>query len=66
LLAALVESGYFDLVVQGHTPQASLSSRGKTLIINPGEVCGYLTGSSTCALYDTQTRTGRIVPIPGG
>ncbi|HON80733.1 MAG TPA: metallophosphoesterase [Methanoregulaceae archaeon] len=65
LLADLIESGLFDLVVHGHTHQASVSSHGRTLVINPGEVCGYLTGSQTCALFDTRSRKGTILPLPG-
>ncbi|NYT07801.1 MAG: metallophosphoesterase [Methanomicrobiales archaeon] len=65
LLADLIESGLFDLVVHGHTHQASVSSRGRTLVINPGEVCGYLTGFPTCGLYDTRSRKGVILPLPG-
>ena len=65
LLADLIESGLFDLIVHGHTHRASISSRGRTLVINPGEVCGYLTGSPSCALYDTRIRKGVILPLSG-
>jgi len=65
LLADLIESGLFDLVVHGHTHRASISSRGRTLVINPGEVCGYLTGTPTCACYDTRSRDGVILPLSG-
>jgi predicted phosphodiesterase len=33
----------------------------ETLVINPGEVCGYLTGSPTCAVYDSEQDEGRIL-----
>lgn len=65
LLADLIESGLFDLVVHGHSHRASVSFQGKTLVINPGEVCGYLTGHPTCALYDTRSREGVILPLSG-
>jgi putative phosphoesterase len=63
LLHDLVESGFYDLVVHGHTHRAEISRRGKTMVINPGEICGYLTGNPTCALFDTITRDARIVPM---
>jgi len=53
LLNALINCGGFDAVIHGHS-HANVSRRnGKTLIVNPGEVCGYLTGKSTIALLDT-------------
>jgi putative phosphoesterase len=63
LLMTLIESGVFDLVVTGHTHLAETSETGKTLIVNPGEVCGYLTGRSTVALVDTGTRRGEILEV---
>lgn len=52
LLKALVESGLYDVVIYGHTHQAAIERRGKTLVVNPGEVCGCLTGRSTVAVVD--------------
>lgn len=63
LLADLIESGLFDLVVHGHSHRAFVMKSGDTLVINPGEVCGYLTGNPTCAVYDTDSREGRILII---
>ena len=63
LLKALIESEGFDVVVHGHTHKAEVYRRGKTLITNPGEVCGYLTGKSTIALLDTVKREAKIVEL---
>jgi len=52
LLKALVESGLYDVVVYGHTHQAVVERRGRTLVVNPGELCGCLTGRSSYALLD--------------
>ncbi len=52
LLRALVESGLYDVVVYGHTHQAVIERRGKTLVVNPGELCGCLSGRSTYAVID--------------
>lgn len=62
LLNALVNLGVVDAVVHGHT-HTSIIRRGKTLVLNPGEVCGYLTGKSTLAILDTQKRDAEIVQI---
>ena len=63
LLDALIKCGGFDAVVHGHS-HANVSRRsGKTLIVNPGEVCGYLTCKSTIALLDTVKREAKIVEL---
>lgn len=51
IVDALVKSGSFDVVVRGHTHQAGTSGK-KPLLINPGEVCGYLSGRQTVAILD--------------
>jgi putative phosphoesterase len=63
ILSDLIESGLFDLVVHGHSHRAGIFRKGRTLVINPGEVCGYLTGKPSCASYDTDLALGTIFPI---
>jgi putative phosphoesterase len=63
LLEALIESQSFDLVVHGHSHNAEVSRRGRTLVVNPGEVCGYLSGRSTIALFDTVALQARIIEL---
>lgn len=63
LLDALINCDSFDAVVYGHSHANVSSKNGKTLIVNPGEVCGYLTGKSTIALLDTTKREVRIVEL---
>lgn len=63
LLKALINSGRFDAVVHGHTHKAEVHRIGKTLVVNPGEACGYLSGESTIALFDTDNRKAEIVEL---
>ncbi|MDR0470441.1 MAG: metallophosphoesterase [Nitrososphaerota archaeon] len=63
LLDTLIESGYFDFIVHGHSHVHSITRRGKTLVINPGELCGYLTEKSTIALLDTTTKEAKIIEL---
>ena len=63
LLKALVESEWFDVVVHGHTHKAEVYRKGKTLVVNPGEVCGYLSGRSTIALFDSVKREVRSIDL---
>jgi putative phosphoesterase len=55
LLQSLIKTGSYDIVVHGHTHEAKTYRKGKTLIINPGEVCGYLTKKPTISLLDTKS-----------
>jgi putative phosphoesterase len=63
LLNSLINCGCFDAVVHGHSHAYVSRKNGKTLIVNPGEVCGYLTGKSTLALLDTVKHEARIVEL---
>ena len=63
LLEAVIDSGYFDAVIHGHSHYKSIEKKGKTLAINPGEVCGYLTGKSTVALLDTAKHEAKIIEL---
>lgn len=51
---ALAERGV-GLVVHGHTHEVAIEREGDTLIVNPGEVGGWLGGRSTVVLVDTET-----------
>jgi len=59
----LAESMTYDVVCFGHNHQSEISRVGQTLLINPGEVFGGLTGRSTCARYDTDTREAHHLQI---
>lgn len=49
-------SGDYDVVVTGHIHRASVREENGILAINPGEVCGYITGRNTVAFLDTEKR----------
>ena len=63
LLDALISSGYFDAVIHGHSHNSSIERKGKTLAVNPGEVCGYLTGKYTLAIIDTAKNEAKIIEL---
>jgi len=63
LLKTLVKSEVFDVVVHGHTHKAETYRNGKTLVVNPGEVCGYLSGKSTIAVLNTDSREANIIQL---
>jgi putative phosphoesterase len=53
----------FDVVCFGHNHQFEITQQGKTLVINPGEIYGMLTGQSTFVIYDTETGTAERVAV---
>ena len=63
LIDALAESQKYDVIIYGHTHRIDLRKTGKTIIINPGECGGWLTGKSTIALLDLVNLEVKIVDL---
>ena len=63
LVNLAIASGRYDYVVYGHTHRAEERRVGKTVVVNPGEVCGYLSGRATMALLDTEARRVTLVDL---
>jgi putative phosphoesterase len=63
LLQALIGRKAFDVVVHGHTHKAEVRKFGATLVVNPGEACGYLTGKPTIAVIDTSSRDVELLSL---
>jgi putative phosphoesterase len=62
VVRALVKCGHYDIVIRGHSHRAEVV-RGDTLLINPGEVWGHLTGRRTVAILDTSSLEVEIVEL---
>ncbi len=60
---ALADSGHFDLIVYGHTHEPSIRKRGRALIVNPGELGGWLYGRSTMAIADLSTLSAELIDL---
>jgi putative phosphoesterase len=63
LTDSLEKSQKYDIVIYGHTHRVDLRKIGKTLIINPGECGGWLTGKSTIALLDLENLEAKIIDL---
>ena len=50
-----------DIVLHGCTHRADVAERGTTLLVNPGEACGWLHGVPTAAILDLESR--RVEPV---
>ncbi len=62
LLDALAASKRYDLILHGHIHEIKIVKQ-PTLIVNPGEVGGWLTGKSTVAVWDTQSDKVEIIKV---
>lgn len=62
IVDSLLKCGLYDVVVRGHNHQAEVID-GPTLLVNPGEVCGYLTGHQTVALLDLARLKAEIIRL---
>jgi len=63
IIDALSDSGHFDLVIYGHTHEPVIRQVRNTLVINPGEVCGWLYGKSTAAIMDLTTMKAEVIEL---
>lgn len=63
LVRSLIDIETYDLVVYGHTHEVKTYRKGPTLVVNPGETCGYLTGKSTIVLFNSETLEVEILPL---
>ena len=60
---ALADSSHFDLIVYGHTHTADIRKKGSTLIVNPGELSGWLHGKSTFAIADLSSLSAELLEL---
>jgi len=62
-LEAAKSSQIYDFVFYGHTHEMVIEKVGKTLVINPGELCGYLSGKSTCVLLNAENGKYEVIEL---
>ncbi|HET7586174.1 MAG TPA: metallophosphoesterase [Gemmatimonadaceae bacterium] len=53
------------IVVHGCTHRAERRIQGDTVILNPGEACGWLYGTPTAAILDLETRQAEMITLDG-
>lgn len=66
-LASHEASDRNDLIIYGHTHETDWRPLGEQgsgrWVINPGEVCGWVTGRATFALFDLERSEGELIDI---
>ncbi len=50
-----------DVLIFGHTHSVEVRQDDKKLILNPGEVCGWLTGKSSLAILDLKKLKPEVI-----
>jgi putative phosphoesterase len=60
IVDSLRRSGKYDVVVRGHTHKLEILN-ADTMLINPGEVCGYVSNKQTVLLLDTDDLSIEII-----
>lgn len=59
-LEPYLSSGKYDVLIFAHTHQPEIRKEKRTLLINPGETGGWLSGKSTVALLEPKTLSVQI------
>ena len=54
-----------EIVIHGSTHQQEMKERGDTLIVNPGEGCGWLYGTPSAALLDLDSKQVQFLSLNG-
>jgi uncharacterized protein len=52
-----------SIVVHGSTHQQEMKTRGDTLIVNPGECCGWLYGTPKAAILDLDSKRVELLSL---
>lgn len=63
IVKAIARSGNFDVVIRGHTHDPGVKNVEGTLVINPGECAGVLTGRSTVATLEISNLNVEITEL---
>lgn len=63
MIEELALSGNFDLIVYGHMHEVDIREINNTLIINPGEACGWLYGKATLVIVDLKNLIPEVITL---
>lgn len=62
-LEALLAKHPVDFLIYGHTHKSDIRRAGRTLVINPGEAGGWLSGRSTAVVLDPVSRQAETLSL---
>lgn len=58
-----LQAAKYDVIIFGHTHKPEVRKEGRTLLLNPGEAGGWLSGKCTVALMDPEKLEAEIVSL---
>lgn len=58
-----LSSGKYNSIISAHTHEPEIKKENETLLINPGETGGWLSGKCTVALLNTDTLSAEIITL---
>lgn len=56
----------YDCIIYGHTHRHDIREAGGILLINPGEVCGYVTGIASVVILELPTLKAELIDLETG
>ncbi|MGE0064926.1 MAG: metallophosphoesterase [Methanobacteriales archaeon] len=62
LVECLASCGKYDVVIRGHSHQNNVEEKG-SLLIDPGELCGYVSGKKTFRILDLDDLSHELVEL---
>jgi|SRR3989339_197392 len=63
LIDTLIASQKYDVIIYGHTHDVDIRTEGKTLVINPGECGGWLTGKSHVVILELPSKKTEVIEL---
>ncbi len=63
IVEKIARGGGYHVILYGHTHEVDVRVEGGTLILNPGEVFGGLSGRSTVAILDLDRMEAKVIDI---
>ncbi|MEM4969773.1 MAG: metallophosphoesterase [Sulfolobales archaeon] len=63
IVEKIARGGGYHIILYGHTHEVDVRVEGGTLILNPGEVFGGLSGRSTVAILDLDRMEAKVIDV---
>ena len=62
-IVSLTKSQVYDTIIYGHTHNYVIEKHERTMVINPGECCGWLTGNGTVVVLNIDEMEAELIHL---